>query len=380
MVEAAALPIQVLMVASSFPADSNDWKAVFIRQLADAFGRQPALRTTLWAPPGESGPGVRRDLRGDEAEWLTQLMADGGIAHLLRTQPVRGMLAAAGLLRRLRGVYRRNTHVDIHHVNWLQNALSLPDDGKPLLVTALGSDLALLKLAPVRVAVRNLIRRRRAVVCPNAGWMVGPLRSALGQDADVREVAFGIDAEWYEVGRRPSEHPRKWLAVTRLTKGKLGDLFAWSAPLFVGQPRELHLFGPMQEEIPVPEWVHYHGPVTPKQLRERWFPEATGLVTLSRHAEGRPQVMLEAMAAGLPVVASDIEAHASFLRHGETAWICGDSERFREGLEHLEDGAANAAIGNAAHQWVHETVGTWDDCASRYLALYRELIGAAPNG
>lgn len=377
MVEATLRPLHLLMVASSFPADSGDWKAVFMRQLADGLGRHPELQTTLWAPPGDSGPGVRHDLQGDDARWLGRLMADGGIAHLLRVRPARGVLAAVGLLHRLRRVYCRNAQVDIRHVNWLQNALALPDDGKPLLVTVLGSDLQLLKLAPVKMVIRRLLRRRRAIVCPNAGWMVEPLRSALGDDVDIRAVAFGIDAGWYEVSRCPTEFPRKWLAVTRLTKGKLGDLFEWSAPWFAGQGRELHLFGPMQENLQVPEWVHYHGPATPEELRERWFPQATGLITLSRHAEGRPQVMLEAMAAGVPIIASDIDAHTSFLRHRETAWVCTDIDHYLEGLEELEEHSRNAAIGCAAHRWVSEMVGTWDDCANRYFKLYRELTDAA---
>ena len=156
----------------------------------------------------------------------------------------------------------------------------------------------------------------------------------------------------------------------------MGNLFEWSAPWFVGQDRELHLFGPMQEDIQVPSWVHYHGPVAPDELMAKWFPQAAGLITLSRHAEGRPQVMLEAMAAGLPIVASNIQAHLDFLRHGETAWICADADQYRKGLEYLEDDSRNYAIGHAARCWVSEAVGTWDDCASRYAELYRELEGA----
>ena len=368
--------LNILMVASSFPVNEMDWRSVFMRQLADALGRHPALMTTLWAPPGQSGPGVKHDLLDDEKLWLERLMAEGGIAHLMRARPVRGLMTAVGLLRRLRSVYRRNTNADVRHVNWLQNALALPNDGSPLLVTALGSDLELLNLAPVRMAVRHVLRSRNAIVCPNAGWMVEPLRRALGDDIEIREVAFGIDAHWYEVARRrPMNEVPRWLAVTRLTRGKLGDLFEWAAPWFDGKGRELHLFGPMQEAVQIPQWVIYHGPATPQQLREDWFPKAAGLVTLSRHAEGRPQVMLEAMAAGLPVIASNIAAHASFLRHGETAWLCNDADGLGQGLELLEIESRSIAVGQAARDWVHEAIGTWDDCAQRYYRIYRELLG-----
>src|SRR3546814_20018551 len=61
--------------------------------------------------------------------------------------------------------------------------------------------------------------------------------------------------------------------------------------------RSLHLYGPMEEEVELPGWVHYHGPASPRLLADEVFPAARGLITLSQHAEGRPQVLLEAMAA-----------------------------------------------------------------------------------
>lgn len=368
--------LKVLMVASSFPSSRSDWRAVFMRQLADALARHSELEPTIWAPLGEADERVLFDLRGNEAQWLASLMINGGIAHLLRTRPLKGLLTAVELLWHLRAVYRRNSQVDIRHVNWLQNALTLPNDGKPLLVTVLGSDLALLKLIPVQIAVKRLLRTRKVIICPNAAWMIKPLKNALGDSADIREVAFGIDAHWYEVKRCPIVTPHRWLAVTRLTKGKLGDLFEWAAPMFSDGQRELHLFGPMQEETQIPKWVHYHGPATPQQLREHWFPQASGLITLSRHAEGRPQVILEAMAAGLPIIASNITAHTSFLQHDKTAWLCSNPEQFKHGVVKLEDENTNTRIGYAAHCWAHETIGTWDDCAERYCTLYRELLGA----
>ena len=86
------------------------------------------------------------------------------------------------------------------------------------------------------------------------------------------------------------------------------------------------------------------------------------------------------MAAGLPIIASNIAAHASFLRHRETAWLCQDERQVREGFDWLENQATNTRVGKAAHRWVRDTVGTWDDCAQRYHMLYRQLLEAASHG
>jgi glycosyltransferase involved in cell wall biosynthesis len=129
----------------------------------------------------------------------------------------------------------------------------------------------------------------------------------------------------------------------------------------------------MQEHVDVPEWVHYHGPIGPEQLATEWFPRAAGLITLSRHAEGRPQVMLEAMASGLPIIASRMPAHETIVQDGDTGMLCDSVEQFGDGLRMLEPIPANLQFGAAARAWALREAGTWSDCADRYVRIYRQL-------
>lgn len=369
----ATRPINVLFVSTSYPQDETDWRGIFMSHISAALARHPGTRLAQWAPPGRVDDRVESIATQAEAEWLARLMQRGGISHWLRSSPISGAFAAAKLLRLLRSAYRRRRDISIYHVNWLQCALPLPHDGKPALITVLGNDMRLLRLPMMRRGIRRALRGRRVAICPNAAWMEGPLRAAFGDLAEVAPVPFGIDPRWYAVRREPVRPPR-WLAVTRLTANKLGSLFEWSEPLFRDGRRELHLFGPMQEQVAVPDWVHYHGPATPEQLVREWFPQAHGLVTLSRHAEGRPQVMLEAMASALPIVASRMPAHADIVEDGVTGFLCDDEAGFAAALEKLEDPGTNLRCGEAARAWVSRELGDWDDCARRYTTIYRRLL------
>jgi glycosyltransferase involved in cell wall biosynthesis len=310
----------------------------------------------------------------NEERMLSELMAAGGIAHLMRSRSLSGLTAPLKLLRALHSTFRRESQTDLYHLNWLQTALPLPADGKPVLVTVLGTDLKLLQLPLVKSLLRRVMRQRAVTICPNAEWMQAPLEKAFGDIAQIQPIAFGIDPIWYDIQRQPNTQQPEWLAVTRLTRDKLGPLLEWSEQFFRGQERKLHLLGPMQEKVSLPDWLQYHGPATPEQLAKHWFPRAHGLITLSRHAEGRPQVMLEAMAAGLPIIASDMRAHASLVQPGSTGELCNDSKSFGRTLQKLEGDPINLKYGENARAWSHQTIGTWDDCAGRYLNQYNDLL------
>ena len=366
--------IRVFFAATSYPKDLSDWRGLFIRHLAFALARSPEVELCMWTPPGEHPPGNVTHFDEVDGAWLARLMEEGGIAHLMRTQPRTAVLRVIGLLHRLHRAYRSASVRDLYHLNWLQTALPLPNDGRPALVSVLGSDIDLLKIPLVKRMLRRTMHNRNVLLCPNAEWMEKPLSSAFGDLAGVEPVTFGIDPCWYEIQRVPDKTSPIWLVVSRLTRAKLGHLFGWGQPVFEGYDRQLHLFGPMQEEIELPEWVIYHGQATPAELSEHWFPRAQGLITLSSHAEGRPQVMLEAMAAGVPIVASKIEAHKNFINDGITGKLCSSQAEFAESVKLFEDPKKNQEYGRNAREWVTSRMGTWDDCANRYIEKYRRLL------
>lgn len=362
----------VLLTATSFPSSPSDWKGLFILRMLESLSRRDDLAVAAWCPPGPLPMDVENSLYRDDAAWLERLANLGGIAHLLRSHPIKGTATAISLLRRLHRAYRASP-ADLIHVNWLQNALSLPADGRPALVTALGTDMRLLRLPGMRLLLRRSLRNRPVAICPNANWMLPELEAAFGDIAKIRVVPFGIDPGWYALQRKFDTNPiPKWLCVSRLTERKIGALFDWAAPAFSSGQAELHLFGPMQEQLALPPWAHWHGPTTPAILRDIWFPQAHGLITLSRHDEGRPQVMLEAMASGLPVIASHLPAHDDLLNDGGGV-LCRTAQDTLAALAALSDPAENRAVGDLGRARMKDGFGTWEDCAQRYATLYAEL-------
>lgn len=96
--------------------------------------------------------------------------------------------------------------------------------------------------------------------------------------------------------------------------------------------------------------------------------------------EGMPNAVMEAMAAALPVVASDIPAHRALIRSGETGFLAGDSGEFVERvLALLGDPDLRSRIGGRAREMVRSEF-TFSRVCSRYIDLYRRMIGPAEQG
>jgi glycosyltransferase involved in cell wall biosynthesis len=80
----------------------------------------------------------------------------------------------------------------------------------------------------------------------------------------------------------------------------------------------------------------------------------------------------------LPVLASSLPAHRDMLQQRQTGWLAASRNELCQGLAWLENPPNNQQTGQAARQWIKDTVGTWDNCAERYANAYRNLLEPKP--
>lgn len=372
---ASGLMRRVLLTATSYPRSESDWQSLFIREMVAGLARSKDVTVSYWGPAGPL-PGSVDYLASESDRLFLQKLADrGGIAHLVRANPFAGFANGFNLIRRMRrALQQQQDSIDVFHLNWLQSALAIPGNGARALVTVLGTDYKLLEVPGIRGLLRRRFSSNHVALAPNAEWMVPKLEAAFGDLVnEVSYVPLGIDNQFYAIKSAPDQTKRIWLTVLRLTRAKIGPLLEWTKDLATNN-NEFHLFGPMQEEITLPPWIHYHGAVTPDTLIRDWYPQATAMITLSQHDEGRPQVLLEAMASGLPVIASNLPAHADLLESMEGGLIVSNQQEFASALLAVSDTDTRASLSTAARHAVKDIYGNWDDCADRYQSIYDHLL------
>ncbi|MET0836004.1 MAG: MSMEG_0565 family glycosyltransferase [Thermoleophilaceae bacterium] len=138
---------------------------------------------------------------------------------------------------------------------------------------------------------------------------------------------------------------------------------------------ELARFEARAEELGVGAEVRRVGNLSDSEL-ERLY-RAADLFAFPSHKEGFGLAALEALASGLPVVASDLEVFRSFLVHDRTALLApvGDSEKLAAALARLarEPETRERLLGSARRVLAAHT---WDASAAAHERAYRAFLAA----
>lgn len=132
--------------------------------------------------------------------------------------------------------------------------------------------------------------------------------------------------------------------------------------------------GKVRELSKTRPWVRLSGDV-PHQRMGALFAAADLVLNSSIFEGGMANALLEAMAMGKPVLASDVLGNRSLVRHGETGWLysCDDELRALVRLM-LGNAGCGTDIAAAGRSYVQQYCSPRAE-AERYVAVYRRLIG-----
>lgn len=403
------MALDLLFLTQTYPRFAGDTAGPFIEDLARALVRG-GDRVTVLAPHAEGLPerweagGVevmtfryapeRREVLG----YGRSLQADERVKRGAALVTPFYMAAARGALSRLLRQRRR----DLVHAHWIvpNGPIAAAAAGRtPLAIGLHGSDVFLAERRGMRSAVRWALRRT-LLLTGCSPELVARIQALGFAAAASRVIPYGVDTQTFApaAARRslwrgrlgiPESAPLV-LGIGRMVTKKGFQVLIAALPAVLAAEPHAHVIlaggGDLLEPLRAtaaerwPGRLHLPGPVLRDVLPDLF--RAADLFVLPAMHDGRgnvdglPNVILEAMASGLPVVASEISGIPLVVEHGASGLLVPEQDPEALGtalVRLLRDRDLARRLGARGRQKAEREL-TWDAIAARYRDAYQATL------
>jgi len=393
--------LDVCLLTTGFPRFEGDLFGVFVFELARSLTRQ-GMRVGVLAPH-ETGAPLREQMQGVcvrrfryfVPRWQ-RLAYGGGIPTNLRESWVARAQTPFFLAAFWLGALRMARRSRVLHCQWtisgLVGYLATRWIRRPVVLTVRGSDFHLASNGLGAIVNRFVYRRMSSVltVSEDLARQIG----YMGVDAQrLHVVTNGVDERFRPadgaVARKELELPGDGvivLFVGLLVQVKGLDHLLDALRQLTDLPVRCVLVGdgPLREHLGnrartegLGERVQFAGQCSAATI-PAWM-AAADILVLPSLSEGRPNVVLEAHACGLPVVATNVGGTPELLEDGVNGLLVpvGDSDALAGALRRLAtDHDLRLRLGVAARERIKAGGFTWNATAARTRQIYADVEGS----
>lgn len=385
--------LRVGVVTTSFPVYKSSSSGVFVERLI-AHIAEYATATVLFPCPDkdiEQAQGKNYQIECFSYSikaWQRLAHYPGGIPEMIRRRDSAILLLPVFISSMFFACLRLAGKVDIMHGNWsvpgLIAAIAAHIKGIPAITTVRGEDVNLLSRSLLfRLIMKAVLMLNRYVVAVSSD-MRDSLCGRYPHRAK-RIVFIPNGASVDDAGSRVSFRlPLRLLTVGSLIRRKRIETLLYALSQIkdenyvklriVGNGPERDYLRDIVDRLSIREHVEFIGSVPPEDVEQhmKW----ADIFVFASESEGRPNAVLEAMAAGLPVIATDIAGIRELI--GTDAGLlfpAGDALALSRCIIKLRDEPCLAFdMGQKARQRIKDDDLTWDAASRRYISLYQNAV------
>lgn len=386
--------MRVCMVTTSFPRWQGDSSGIFVESLSDSLSKMglgiiivaPGHRDTARMEAKDSMMVHRFSYRTPLRS--KRLAYDGGIPHKLKTSRLARLEVPSFLVSMHALTSRVARTCDLIHAHWIPTGavagLVAKRLGLPMVITAHGSDATYLKAGKmVREVCRFSLASANHVIAVSDTLRDDLIRFGVRAD-NVTTIHNGVDQTAFQA-RDEDSGGRMIVWAGRMTEEKGVEYLirAMRKITTVFRDAVLRLVGdgPLRQDLEeLATQLRLSGSVS--FVGEKSHSEMVSvyagcdLVVLPSLSEGLPMVLLEAMAAGKPVVASRVGGIPEVISEGRTGYLVspGSPDEIADRvIELLGRPELMTEMGTLSRELVKAT-HTWSSVARKVVAVYARVM------
>lgn len=393
-------PLRLMVLTTSYPLTQQSYSGIFVHRMIEHL--PPDIHVTVVVPaartdaiPSDRNNIVIHPFRYAPKQIQVLAHEPGGIPVALRSKRWTYTLLPAFLLSMLVSCFRHARRVDVIHANWSICGCVAGIVGKllriPVIITLRGEDVTRARHHILDRTILSLCLRlsaRIVTVSPSTETWLRERYPRLAHK--MRTVENGIEDKLLALsGDRPgpsAKRPLRLLTVGSLIPrkginriieaiGRLPDpqrVFLTVA----GSGPERPVLEKLAKMLSLSDNIEFIGAVEPHAVAD--LLAHADVFVLASYSEGRPNVILEAMAAALPVIATDIDGVRDIVAHESTGLLYDgdDTLRLTDHISRLcENDELRRWLGENGRRRIIQQGLSWDSTARQYAKLYRVLAG-----
>ena len=387
--------LKVVLLTTSFPIVESSSSGIFVKRLADHLAEKAEVEVVC---PDDSttklsSPKIKR-CRYAPKRWQKLAHGEGGIPVALRSNSLLYLLVPPLLLSLFIQTLLLAKSCNILLANWSISALVgfIPSKlyKKKLITVLRGEDTKIENNSLKRLLLMLAIKVSDEVILVSHDMELFLKEEFPNQKGKFQVITNGVDLSLLEepiAAQLPmiSSMPPKLLSVGSLIPRKGVDkiIDALSRLKSFNEDTSLTIVGggPSEKDLKLlssqhglEEKILFVGNLSPLEVYPYY--QNHPIFILASSFEGRPNVLIEAMAAGCCVIASRIKGTKEIIKHGDNGLLFSP-----ENIDELsmllrrciESKDYRLSLGQKARETIIESKQTWNDTADQYLMLFGKM-------
>ena len=382
--------MRVTFVTTSFPITENSSSGIFIARLVEALSK--AVTVQVITPCADSPPVnqakcdfVVTCFQYAPNKWQVLAQQPGGIPAALNKNTGLYFLVPSFLVSMFFACAKQAKTTDIFHAHWSVCGVIAGAVGKllhvPVITTLRGSD----------VAKQSFIHGILLRLCLSLSCRIITVSPSMAQEVTSRfpkyrdKITFipnGVDQAFLNHKSNASDGIGLSLITIAnfISLKKIDTIIRALAKIdnasltIIGDGPEKEALKSLANSLNVLNRTNFKGQLPPTEIPDEL--SKAKIFVLASESEGRPNVLIEAMAMRLAVVASDIPGIREVIVDGENGLLfsVGNSDELAQCIKRLmSEPELMDTIGDAGRSYILENKLTWSDAANRHVAVYKDL-------